>query len=105
MVFGNRRAWIETDYVPMILDEDGYVPVQESEVQPGDVAVYRSNGEISHVALVVARIAPAVADLNGQWKTTVLSQWGQDGEYLHDLEDVAERLGTFDQFYSEKRRL
>lgn len=86
----------------MILEDDGYVEVTPAEVMPGDLVIYRDGtGDISHVAVVV-RHEPDVE--NARWKTTVLSQWGADGEYLHDHTDVNEVLGKPDKFYSEKRR-
>lgn len=85
----------------MILDEDGFQETNPQSVVPGDIVVYRDNvGDISHVAVVVSH-QPDVAA--ARWKTTVLSQWGADGEYIHDYEDVHQTLGRPDKFYSEKR--
>lgn len=101
MAFANRRTCIEPTHIPMILEDDGYVQIEGKDVQPGDIVVYLDKGgEITHVAVVVSH----ERDLTrGEWDTTVLSQWGADGEYLHDIADVNEMLGRPDKFYSEKR--
>ena len=86
----------------MILDDDGYRVVERREVQPGDVVTYcDKTGNVCHVAVVVRHDADVAT---AQWKTIVLSQWGADGEYLHDVNDVHEVLGRPDRFYSERRR-
>ena len=101
MAFANRRTWIEPDHVAMILEDDAYVEISSAEVIPGDLVIYRDKAEISHVAVVVSR-DPIVA--TSTFKIIVLSQWGADGEYLHDYTDVNDRLGRPDKFYSERRR-
>ena len=101
MAFANRRTCIEPIHVQMILDDDGYKEISPQDVMPGDIVIYRDNrGEVSHVAVVVLH-EPDVA--NAKWKTTVLSQWGAQGEYVHDHLDVHQMLGTPDKFYSERR--
>jgi hypothetical protein len=101
MVFANRRTWVEPTHVQMILNDDGYEEVEPRDVVPGDIVIYRDDaGEISHVAVVVAHEADVK---NAEWRTTVLSQWGADGEYIHDHRDVNGILGTPDKFYSERR--
>ena len=103
MAFASRRTCIEPHHVQMILDDDGYKEVAPADVVSGDLVIYRDkHGEISHVAVVVSH-APDIA--KGQWRTDVLSQWGSDGEYLHEITDVSELLGKPDKFYSERRRL
>lgn len=103
MVFANRRTCIEPSHVQMILDEDGFRETKPEHVLPGDIVVYRDEGgEISHVAIVVSHEADLA---KAKWKTIVLSQWGADGEYIHDFEDVHQTLGRPDKFYSEKRFL
>ena len=43
-------------------------------------------GTVDHVGLVIEH-EPNVA--NADWDTTVLSQWGRDGEFLHERRDVS----------------
>lgn len=102
LAFANRRTCIEPHHVPMILEDDEYAEVHAADVVPGDLLVYRDHrGTISHVAVVISH-EPDVA--NARWKTTVISQWGYDGEYFHDHADVNQLLGRPDRFYSEKKR-
>jgi len=102
MAFANRRTCIEPHHVQMILEDDGYAEVNPADVVPGDLLVYRDRfGTISHVAVVISH-EPDLA--NARWKTTVISQWGYDGEYFHDHADVNQLLGRPDRFYSEKKR-
>jgi hypothetical protein len=101
MAFANRRTCIEPDHVRMILEDDGHAEVSPKHVVSGDLLVYRDReGAISHVAVVISH-EPDVA--NGRWNTTVISQWGYDGEYLHDHADVNQLLGRPDRFYSERK--
>jgi hypothetical protein len=103
MVFANRRTCIEPDEVPMILRDDEYVEVpRPADVMPGDLVIYEKEAdEVSHVAVVVSN-DPNLAD--GGSVIRVLSQWGSDGEYLHDYKDVPPLLGSPVRFYSERRR-
>jgi hypothetical protein len=101
MAFANRRTCIEPDQVPTILEEDGFVEVaQAAAVMTGDLIVYELDGEISHVAVVVEN-KPDLQD--GGSTIQVLSQWGFDGEYLHEYRDVHPSLGRPVRFYTERR--
>src|SRR6266404_2006194 len=99
MAFANRRTWIEPEHVPMILADDGYAEVAvPAAVMPGDLVIYQDPaGEITHVAVVVSN-RPNLE--NGSSNILVLSQWGLDGEYLHDYTDVPHLLGKPVKFYS-----
>ena len=92
MAFANRRTCIEPEEVAMILKDDEYFEVQRpADVMPGDLVIYEKEvGEVSHVAVVVSN-DPRLTD--GGSDIRVLSQWGADGEYLHDYEDVPPPLG------------
>jgi hypothetical protein len=104
MAFANRRTCIEPEHVSMILQDDGYALVgAEAAVMPGDVVVYESEaspGEISHVAVVISNHANLE---DGSSRIRVVSQWGSDGEYLHDYRDVPPWLGKPARFYTERR--
>ncbi len=104
MAFANRRTCIEPEHVSMILHDDGYALVgSKAALMPGDVVVYESEdspGEISHVAVVVSN-DPNLRD--GSSAIRVLSQWGSDGEYLHDYRDVPPWLGKPVRFYTERK--
>ena len=85
----------------MILMDDGYRRVaNESELQRGDVVVYRDNsGEVSHVGLV-AELRPNLREAT--YDVSVLSQWGATGEYFHRVDDVTPFLGHFSEYWTER---
>ena len=85
----------------MILEDDEYRRLRsESELTIGDLVVYRgSMNEVTHVG-VISRI-----DLNlvlGRHRTFVLSQWGRDGEYIHEINDVSPYLGNVSEFWTDR---
>ena len=87
LVFASRRTWVDTRYVNQFLEEDGYRKVELRDAQPGDVILYRGEAEtVEHVGLVIEH-EPKPADAD--WDTIVLSQWGKDGEFLHERRDVS----------------
>lgn len=101
LVFASRRTWVDPELVPMILKEDGYRRIQPSEVESGDVLVYRNaTGELVHLAIVLDHYPDVV---EASWKSRVVSQWGGDGEYLHDANDVSPFLGNPVEFWTERR--
>jgi hypothetical protein len=103
MAFANRRTCIEPTEVPMILKEDEYVEVPKAaDVMPGDLVLYEDGDGISHVAVVVSN-EPRLQD--GDSTIRVISQWGSDGEYMHEYRDVPLLLGRPVRFYSERRTL
>ena len=102
MVFANRRTCIEPEEVQMILKDDEYIEVaRPADVMAGDLVVYEGPSGLSHLAVVVSNV-PQVEDADSI--IHVLSQWGSDGEYLHEYRDVPPLLGRPVRFYSERRR-
>jgi len=102
MVFATRRTWIEPGELQMIVEDDDYHRLDPGdEVIRGDVVVYRdATGYVSHVGLV----ADVQHDLRrGTREITVLSQWGQDGEYFHRVDDVNPFLGTPTEYWTDRR--
>ena len=101
MVFASRRTWIEPEHVAMILQDDGYRPVSdEDELYPGDVVIYRDNrGEVSHVGIVTDI---RINLIQASREITVLSQWGESGEYLHLVDDVHPGLGQPSEYWTER---
>ena len=102
MVFASRRTWIDPDHLGMILEDDEYQRViAESELQIGDVVVYRGNdNEVSHVGVIVSVEIEIATASRRLW---VLSQWGKDGEYLHEVDDVSPYLGTPVEFWTDRK--
>jgi len=102
MVFASRRTWIDTDELGMILEDDEYRRLSSNEeVVLGDIVVYKDvTGAVSHVG-VVARVS--IDFVAGTKETTVLSQWGRDGEYFHRVDDVNSRLGSPSEYWTDRR--
>lgn len=106
MVFASRRTWIaDGDVVEKtIFPDEGFSKVAAlQEVKVGDVVVYRKteNGPIEHVGLVVEVKIPDPTT----YLFLILSQWGEDGEYLHHTTDVPPDCGTYVEYWSEKVQL
>ena len=99
MLFSSRRAWIDTEHLRFILEEDDYKRIEPAAVQRGDVILYADGTGTTHVGLVW-RHMPDVQ--NARWVTEVLSQWGSDGEYFHDAHDVPHFLGTPREFWTDR---
>jgi hypothetical protein len=96
MIFAARRAWIDIDHIDDLLREDGYRAIPFDALVPGDLALYRFAGEPAHIALVTF-IDPAIR--GNVW---VISKWGKDAEFYHPLQNVPQRFGTADRFYTER---
>lgn len=101
MIFAIRRAWIEDEHLEWLLAEDGYIEVENPKV--GDLIVYRNDrGKAMHVGVIMERALEAE---RAEWRFRVLSQWGQDGEFLHAASDVPALFGDHKHFYSERKQL
>ncbi len=98
MIFANRRAWIDIEYVGQILTSDGYQPVSKEDLVVGDVVVYTLDKRRVHVGLVTC----VLPDLGEIPNTRVLSKWGKHGEVEHRLEDVPYYLGKPSEYWSER---
>lgn len=100
LVFANRRAAIDAAEVEMILREDEYTRrASVDHGREGDVAVYRSvdTGAVTHVGFV----ARAEVSLMGEpTRLRILSQWGFDGEYLHDADAVPSVYGRLAEIWT-----
>lgn len=103
LVFGSRRTCIDPEDLPRLLADDCYRKITSlSEVQCGDVVVYHDrHGEPSHVGLVWERNLIIPGHQEEPFK--VLSQWGADGEYIHDWRDVPVLLGVPVEIWTDRR--
>ena len=101
MVFASRRTWVDPEHLTIILEDDGYRPVaNEGELQTGDVVIYRDNaGEVSHVG-IVTKVRTNL--LQASREITVLSQWGESGEYFHWVDDVHPGLGHPSEYWTDR---
>jgi len=111
LVFASRRTSIDIDdSLQQILDEDGYRKIAVRDVQPGDVVLYLDRyKKPAHIGVILEHrarplsAAPPPRELDS-WHIMVLSQWGTDGEYIHDLMDVHyEWRETAPEFLTEKK--
>lgn len=101
MIFASRRTLVYVKELGKIFREDDYEKVRRlSDVQVGDVAVYTREGEPKHVGVVVD-VDPSL--LGGDSSIKIMSQWGRNGEYLHDVDDVPEGLGSVGSYYTDRR--
>ncbi len=118
LAYANRRAWIQSDQqfdpsshqvdptTQLILDilrDDGYQPISQSEVEIGDIVLYRdgTGGRIFHSGIVVA-----VDSLLGNPTNDILlimSKWGPYGEYLHAPFEVPDEYPRYLEYWSERR--
>lgn len=90
-VFTGGRYWLEPTAVELVLRENGYVDV--TAPRPGDLVIYRSNGSVSHTAVVryVSDAAPVLVE----------GKWGVMGVYVHPVDQCA--YGTECTFYRSAR--
>lgn len=105
MTFANRRTKIEPQHLRRILNEDGYRRVYDrTRVMPGDVVLYggEEGDEPDHVGLV-ANVHDDLEEVTREiW---VLSQFGREGEYLHEESDVPAGCDGPISYYTERRLL
>jgi hypothetical protein len=103
MALASRRTAIGAEHLKLILDGDGFKPVlRRSEVVEGDLIVYRAapDGEMEHVGVILS-IRRCLS--RGEIEFDCLSQWGEDGEYIHGEATVPARYGTHREFWSERK--
>ena len=102
LVFSSRRTSIEIVHLPWILKEDEYRQLgSRDELRVGDVVVYGTSSALTHVGLVSE--LPLILATNKR-EIVVLSKWGRDGEYLHDIDYVPEIYGKSLQLWTNRRR-
>jgi hypothetical protein len=78
LTFASRRTWIDrSEDIQKILDDDDYTEIKNKRnVKPGDIAIFRKDGEIYHSGIVVD-----VSDsLRGP---RILSKWAVLHEVIH----------------------
>lgn len=104
MVFASRRTWVDPDQLSKIQTDDEYKELHDlKDARVGDVVVYGQKStvdEITHVGIIVEMSSDIE---HGQWKVTVMSQWGADGEYFHPLNAVPPTLGSFIKVLTDRK--
>jgi hypothetical protein len=81
-VFTGGKYWVGGGDVDSILSDNGYAPVEHP--RPGDLVVYRRNGEVAHTAIVryVTEGRPILVE----------GKWGTFGVFLHDVDQSCYRF-------------
>jgi cell wall-associated NlpC family hydrolase len=103
LAFASRRTSVDIKHVRMILREDGYRRLANTQaLQVGDIVLYGDGlgGGLAHVG-ITARIDEDLE--SAERGIRVLSQWGYDGEYLHWIEDVPLLLGRPVEFWTDRK--
>jgi len=90
-VFTGGRFWVAGDDVMHILEDNEYQPV--SQPRPGDLAIYREAGQITHTAVVRA--------VGEDMMVLVEGKWGWMGVYLHGVANSC--YGTNYSYYRSPR--
>lgn len=103
VVFASRRTHVDCEHLDMILQDDGYRLISQKSAIEGDVVVYRKDGIPLHVGIIYELQDLSFARDGSQIELWVLSQWGQDGEYIHKLREVSTLYGDQLEFWTERR--
>jgi hypothetical protein len=90
-VFTGGRYWVGGDDVDQILEDNGYQPA--SQPRPGDLAIFREAGKVSHTAVVRA--------VGEGLPVLVEGKWGWMGVFLHGVGDSC--YGTNYTYYRSPR--
>ncbi len=87
LVWASRRTSIyEESEISKILIDDGYRQITEVEMQPGDIVLYRFQGNTLHAAMFIEFREIQLGKSPVPW---VLSKWGDVfGEDFHPINDV-----------------
>ncbi len=101
LVFASRRTWVDINQLGIIVEDDGYEKLANpNEVQIGDIALYKYEGEVTHVGIIVRSESIGTT---GTPVITVLSKWGVAGEYVHSVHDVPDVYGEAEEYWTERK--
>lgn len=102
LVFASRRTCIDPDELRMIFEDDGYEKIPDlKDVDVGDVVVYFNEGMVTHVGIVVGKELL----LNLKSNIIIMSKWGADGEYLHEVSHVPDSFGRKVEYWTDRKRV
>ncbi len=99
MTFASRRTAIHSEVaVELILQDDGYREIRQSNALPGDVVLYYEqsgrNRSLTHSGVIVG-----VERIGSIITLRVVSKWGSGGEYVHDLSVHPYPTSTIHRFF------
>jgi hypothetical protein len=103
MVFASRRTFVDSDHLDTILRDDGYRQIPKDEADQGDLVVYRQDRVAKHVGIIYEFRDVAIDPVHPRKEVWVLSQWGENGEYLHKIDEVSPLYGNKKEFWTERR--
>lgn len=91
LTFASRRTKLDEKHIEMILHDDRYEAVPIAETRPGDLILYRKDGEVTHAGFVVK------VTMGLPW---IWSKWGNGPEAIHRYFDVkSDVYGIDHKFY------
>jgi len=102
LVFASRRTVVDCKHLEVILRDDGYRPIGREKAVEGDIVVYLRNNEPQHVGIVFRLQDLSFARDGSVIQVWILSQWGDDGEYLHKMQEVPVIYGDVTHFWTER---
>ena len=80
LTFASRRCYIDKpEEVMKMLADDDYIEVERIDVQPGDIIVYFSNGDVEHSGIVIEHPNRTL------YNPLVLSKWAYSSEFIHRM--------------------
>jgi hypothetical protein len=98
LIFGSRRTVIDIEHVNKIFEHDGYKKIDFSKGEQGDIVLYEDTSGPVHVGVLWSH-----HPISQEW--IVLSQWGSDGEYFHQINDTREDWRHKVTLWTERLRL
>jgi hypothetical protein len=104
MVFTSRRTCVDSDHLDAILRDDGYRQIPKDEADQGDLVVYRQDRVAKHVGIIYELRDAAIDPAYPRKEIWVLSQWGENGEHLHKINEVSPLYGNKKEFWTERRK-
>jgi hypothetical protein len=103
LVVASRRVWVDPEHAIKILTDDGYRELGgPDEADCGDIVIYHNDqAEPIHIAIVAWKNLLLAGEQRDP--LTVLSKWGGDGEYFHEVSKVPGYLGQPAQYWTDRR--
>lgn len=103
LVFASRRTVVDCEHLEVILRDDGYRPIPREKVIEGDIVVYHRDNQPQHVGIISRLEDMSPLRNRSLIQVWVQSQWGEDGEYIHKMEEVPPIYGMVTRFWTERR--
>ena len=83
-----------------IMLEDKYIKIPRDKAMVGDFVLYTlDTNEVTHIAVIVRR------PVENPDNFSVMSAWGQVGEFVHQVADAPPQYGNPTEFWTDRRLL